>query len=203
MGGLMRFVCVSGLEQVDQWTISAGEMLPHFCKIDKWQPLPFTLRWVLVDMFDFNLLSVFFSIVCLMSFLTLPLVFGSQVQQQQPPRPKTLDSLFASIRNNTQQVAPVFNAHQGGRRRGGGRGGAGRGAFKTAYVWEWCLREMPLLIALESTWQCFLRALVKWLVKYLLWPLQETILAHGLHLEVPSLFDQCSLAFVPVVFVEI
>lgn len=62
------------------------------------------------------------------------LVFRSQVQQQQPPRPKTLDSLFASIRNNTQQVAPVFNAHQGGRRRGGGRGGAGRGAFKTAYV---------------------------------------------------------------------
>lgn len=131
------------------------------------------------------------------------LVFRSQVQQQQPPRPKTLDSLFASIRNNTQQVAPVFNAHQGGRRRGGGRGGAGRGAFKTAYVWECCHREMLLSIALGSTWQCFLRALVKWLVKYLLWPLQETILAHGLHLEVPSLFDQCSLAFVPVVFLEI
>ncbi|CAK9224490.1 unnamed protein product [Sphagnum jensenii] len=35
----------------------------------------------------------------------------------QNQRPKTLDSLFASIRNNAQQAAP---AQQGGRRRGGG-----------------------------------------------------------------------------------
>lgn len=73
-----------------------------------------------------------------MLLLTLSsfMVFASQVQQQQPPRPKTLDSLFASIwqNNSTQQVAPVFNAHQGGRKRGGGRGGAGRGAFKTSYL---------------------------------------------------------------------
>jgi hypothetical protein len=36
----------------------------------------------------------------------------------QNQRPKTLDSLFASIRNNVQQAAA---ARQGGRRRGGGR----------------------------------------------------------------------------------
>jgi len=35
----------------------------------------------------------------------------------QNQRPKTLDSLFASIRNNAQQAAP---AQQGGHRRGGG-----------------------------------------------------------------------------------
>ncbi|KAG0575299.1 hypothetical protein KC19_VG334400 [Ceratodon purpureus] len=47
--------------------------------------------------------------------------------QSQPQRPKTLDSLFASIRNTPQQVAPKFNVQQGGRRRGGGAGGGGRG----------------------------------------------------------------------------
>jgi hypothetical protein len=48
--------------------------------------------------------------------------------QAQPQRPKTLDSLFASIRNTSQQAAPKFNVQQGGRRKGGGGiGGRGRG----------------------------------------------------------------------------
>lgn len=50
--------------------------------------------------------------------------FQPQVQAQ---RPKTLDSLFASIRAAPQQAAPKFVAQQGGRRRGGFVGGRGRG----------------------------------------------------------------------------
>ncbi|CAK9196659.1 unnamed protein product [Sphagnum troendelagicum] len=43
---------------------------------------------------------------------------NSNLNQVQNQRPKTLDSLFASIRNNVQQAAA---SRQGGRRRGGGR----------------------------------------------------------------------------------
>ncbi|CAM6013800.1 unnamed protein product [Sphagnum balticum] len=43
---------------------------------------------------------------------------NSNLNQVQNQRPKTLDSLFASIRNNVQQAAA---AQQGGRRRGGRR----------------------------------------------------------------------------------
>lgn len=89
--------------------------------------------------------------------------------QPQPQRPKTLDSLFASIRNAPQQAAPKFNAQLGGRRRGGGGGGRGRGqqtGGRMPYVWSGPLGQLlecfqnqheqegtwPIMFCCEDDW---------------------------------------------------
>jgi hypothetical protein len=110
------------------WTPTYDSFISHHGKLRFSHPIFVSSTWTQRVRSLVN--SLFFWTTYLLdyNYIVVPLPAGFYVSAYlngegvllfltQYQRPKTLDSLFASIRNNAQQAAP---AQQGGRRRGGG-----------------------------------------------------------------------------------